>query len=289
MRIVEFIRDHSGIAHRRTLLAAGFSRYMMRRAEQADAIRRVRRDWFMVPGCDEAVYRAVLAGGSLSCVSAAKLAGMWVTRDDALHIAASAHSGHVDSSAQAFRDGVLRPVTVHWREMLAGAIRPATDSLESILVNIAECQSLEDAVATLDSALRFGFMVEGELRMLSANSRSEKLREAVKFVDGRADSGIESIPRVRLKLQGIEMVPQALIDGHQVDGLIGERLVLQFDGFGPHSSRAQRSRDLRQDARLTLLGYVVFRFSYDAVMFDWTRVECTIFAALAQGKHRAAA
>lgn len=101
--------------------------------------------------------------------------------------------------------------------------------------------------------------------------------------DPRPDSGIESIPRVRLAALGIVMVPQVELDGHPVDGLIGERLVLQFDGFGPHSERKRRNRDLRQDVRLQRLGYIVLRFSYDQVMFEWDWVLSEILDVIAKG------
>ncbi|MGO7983929.1 hypothetical protein ACC691_39505, partial [Rhizobium johnstonii] len=64
-----------------------------------------------------------------------------------------------------------------------------------------------------------------------------------------SDSGIETIPRLRFAELGIRMEPQVSVDGHRLDGRIGERLLLQFDGLGPHSSRAQREKDLREDAR----------------------------------------
>jgi len=81
------------------------------------------------------------------------------------------------------------------------------------------------------------------------------------------------------------MVPQVRIDGHRVDGLIGNRLVIQCDGFGPHSTREQRDKDLREDVRLTRLGYHVLRFSYHQIVHEWEWVLSEILAALSQGRH----
>lgn len=77
------------------------------------------------------------------------------------------------------------------------------------------------------------------------------------------------------------------IDGHPVDFLIGDRLVVQLDGFEHHSSPAARRRDMDADARLTLLGYTVLRFDYQQVMFEWERVEAVLATAMAQQVHLA--
>ncbi|MFC6356989.1 DUF559 domain-containing protein [Luethyella okanaganae] len=84
------------------------------------------------------------------------------------------------------------------------------------------------------------------------------------------------------------MRQQVVIDGHRVDGLIGDRLVLQIDGFDYHSEPAQRRRDLRDDRRLVLRGYTVFRYDYKQILFEWKTVEAEVLGAIAQGLHRAA-
>ncbi len=81
------------------------------------------------------------------------------------------------------------------------------------------------------------------------------------------------------------MIPQVVIDGHRVDGLIGERLVMQFDGFGPHATREPRKKDLAEDARLQRVGYVVLRYGYDQVLYEWPKVESTVRSIMAQGRH----
>ena len=96
-----------------------------------------------------------------------------------------------------------------------------------------------------------------------------------------SDSGLESIPVARLRRIGITVRQQVVIDGHAVDILIGDRLVLQVDGFGFHRSAAQRERDLAQDRRLVLMGYTVFRYGYADVLYRWPDVEAEIRHAMA--------
>ena len=84
------------------------------------------------------------------------------------------------------------------------------------------------------------------------------------------------------------MRQQVVIAGRPVDVLIGDRLVVQLDGFEYHSKPADRRRDLEHDAELVLRGYVVLRFSYAQVLHDWPAVERTVARAIAAGAHRVA-
>jgi very-short-patch-repair endonuclease len=75
------------------------------------------------------------------------------------------------------------------------------------------------------------------------------------------------------------------IAGHRVDGLIGERLVLQIDGYGFHSSAEQRAKDIAHDRTLRLMGYTVLRYGYEQVLFAWEVAEHEVRMAIAQGLH----
>ena len=102
-----------------------------------------------------------------------------------------------------------------------------------------------------------------------------------------SDSGLESVFIDGLRRIGLTVRQQVLIDGHRVDVLVGDRLVVQLDGFAHHQA-SDRRRDIRADARLTLRGYTVLRFDFQQVYFDWDYVEATVLAAVAQGRHRVA-
>ena len=105
---------------------------------------------------------------------------------------------------------------------------------------------------------------------------------------GLSDSGLETIFVVRLEPWGLRLRQQFVIAGRPVDLLIGERLVVQIDGFAFHSTPAQRGRDVAHDAELRLRGYTVLRFTYAQVVHDWPAVERTIARAVAAGAHLAA-
>lgn len=92
--------------------------------------------------------------------------------------------------------------------------------------------------------------------------------------------------RVRLQGLGIEPRLQVRIPGvGRVDLLIGTRLVVEVDGRAYHSDPQDFERDRTRDARLSIRGYRVLRFSYQQVMSRWGEVKGAILAALARGDH----
>jgi very-short-patch-repair endonuclease len=218
---------------------------------------------------------AATLGGRITCMSAAKRLGLWTLPDDDIHVAVARNAGRLDVSSG---------VKVHWGQgLVAVGKHQLIDPVENVLVHIAECQSFESAVVVFDSALRKHVISVQQLAQLK--SRSRRFRRARDAACEQSDSGIETLPRIRLRRLGIIMRQQVIIDGHPVDGLIGDRLVIQIDGYGPHSNVQQRRRDLQQDARLRLMGYTVFRFDYYQILGNWSYVESTILSAMAQGLH----
>jgi len=174
---------------------------------------------------------------------------------------------------------------VHWGQLPRPAGPDAAiEPVLNALVHVVQCQPLDYAVATLDSALHNRRTSLEELNQL-AHMLGGRFARTVAAVDGRADAGGESLMRVRLAASGIVMVPQVYVDGHPVDGLIGSRLIVQVDGFEFHGDPVRRARDLAQDRRLNLRGYTVFRYPSHAVENRWPEVQEEILDAVAQGLH----
>lgn len=274
-------------AHRNTLGAAGMRPPELRLALNRGEVRQVRRDWFVAPDCDVRIVRSLHAGTTLACTSAAAVLGLWSVETPELHVTATRQCSRVDRSPASRLGSTQRELLVHWtRHPTPGAApraRAIVDGMPRVLGQIARCQPLDQAVAVFDSAVRRGRMSMSELRALAASDPA--IRRVVAEVHPLADTGIESLPRVRLAQRGIVMIPQVVVDGHHIDGMIGERLLLQFDGFGPHRSRKQRNKDHREDGRLVRSGYVVLRYGADQVQYEWRLIETTVLAIMAQGRH----
>ena len=159
------------------------------------------------------------------------------------------------------------------------------DHLLNALLLVAECTTRDLALTVWESAVRRGLVQAGVLARV--DWRSLRAREVADACSALSDSGLETIFLARFGNLGVGIRQQVWIDGHPVDFLIGDRLVVQLDGFEHHSSPASRRRDMDADARLALLGYTVLRFDYQQVMIEWERVEAVLATAMAQRVHLA--
>jgi very-short-patch-repair endonuclease len=283
MNLVRVVRDNDGIMHRSDLYRVGATKAAVRSALQHGWLHRVRRDWVAIPTCPPGPLRAIRIGARLSCVSAAQHLGLWVIDDHRFHVAATPSSSRLHLKPEATE--LSRPTVVHWsKSTVPVTARTIIDPIENVLVQVAHCQPFEHAVAVVDSSLNKRLVRRNQLLRLAARVGG-KFAAVVAESDGRADSGLESLPRVRLARRGVSLIPQVSIDGHRVDGLIGERLVLQFDGDAFHSEAADRERDRREDARLVLQGFSVLRYGTAEVMEHWPDAENEILSVIAQGLH----
>jgi very-short-patch-repair endonuclease len=279
----EFVARLGGIAHRRALYEAGASRETVRASLRRSELVAVRRDWVATPTCPTALRRAVQIGARLTCLSAAAHLELWMIGDGRFHVAAPPTASRLALTSATTGPP---PELVHWAAPpVSVTTRVAIDPIENVLAAVARCQPHENAVAVIDSALNRKLVHRAQLVELAAKIGG-RFAETVADPDGRADSGLETLPRLRLARRGVVMVPQARLDGHRVDGLIGDRLVLQFDGDRFHSTKEQRRRDREEDARLVLQGYAVLRYGFEDVMHHWERTEAQILSAMAQGLHR---
>jgi very-short-patch-repair endonuclease len=218
----------------------------------------------------------------VACISAAKLMQLWVLETAALHVVPRVNNSHVRA------DGRFPPVTIHWSPspIEPDSSRLVVESGRNALAHIADCQPLEIAVATFDSAVRKGMVSVEELRRL-ASVRGGRFARVVELVSTQADSGLESITRVRLSWEGIACREQVVIDGHAVDLLIGDRLIIQLDGRQHLEDPIQLARDRAQDRRLRRMGYTVLRYGYAEIVFGWETTWAEIRSHLAQRAHLA--
>ncbi|WP_260857453.1 endonuclease domain-containing protein [Microbacterium sp. 1.5R] len=148
---------------------------------------------------------------------------------------------------------------------------------------MARCQERVDALAIWESALRQGLADPAVLSRVQW--RSTQAEALASVASSLSDSGLETHFVDLMRRHGVRVRQQVRIDGHPVDGLIGDCLVTQLDGFAHHSSAADRRRDIEADARLRLRGYTVLRFDYVQVLFHPEAVAEIVLMAMAQGLH----
>lgn len=274
--LLEWLTRRGGVAHTAEARAQGFSGRAIA-AAVASGVRRVRRSWLVLPQVDDAIARAVEAGGRVTCLTQARRLGLWVPDHDGIHVAVSPTASRVGNG-----------VVAHWASAPVPVSRYAVvDGVVNTLQHVARCVAEAEALTVWESALRTGLIDAGELA--GVQWQGTRARAVGQLASLLSDSGLETLFLAGMRGFGLPIRQQVRIDGHPVDFLIGDRLVIQLDGWEFHSTPADRRRDLRADARLVLRGYTVLRFDWMQVLRQWAYVEQTVLLAVAQGKHRAVA
>ncbi len=160
----------------------------------------------------------------------------------------------------------------------------AVESPIDALGQMLRCASDLEVIVAADSALNLKLTTPRELERAFANSR--RARRILSRVDARAESGIESIVRVRLRARGVRLRTQVQIRGvGRVDLLIGDRLVVELDGRQWHDRASTFESDRKRDAGLVVRGYLVMRLSYNRVMAEWDAVEQELLSLIRRDRH----
>ncbi len=269
------LTHHGGVARGTLLHQFGIDRRVLERAVRDGSILRVRQGVFAVRGADADVVTATEHGGALTCSRALRLHGIWSLETDlAPHVWMGAH-GRVHH-----RDCGCVSHFATGRTVLGLA------PLEEVLIHVHQCRGEEAFFAALESGLR--------QRRISASARARIRRRLptyarwlVDFARNDADSGLESIVRLRLHRIGILVACQKSIgDVGRVDFVIDGLLLLEVDGVENHDGPSLRHKDLRRDAWASVQGLETLRFDYALVIHEWPLVESAILAALGRVRVR---
>jgi very-short-patch-repair endonuclease len=277
--LIAWLGQRDGVAHTATARAAGYSGRAIADAVDRQSVLRVRRSWLVAPGADPRLAAAASAGGRVTCVSATARAGLWEPPSDGLvHVAVKPTASRVGAEG----------LVVHWGTGPSPVPPHAVeDPLLDALFHVARCQPRRLAFAVWESAVHRDRIDLDELRAVQWHSTAA--REIAERMSTLSESGIETIFVHGARSLGLPVRQQVWIDGHPLDAVIGDRLLVQIDGFAHHSTARDRRRDIRADARLVLRGYTVLRFDWYQIMFEWPEVERTLLLAVAQGLHLAPA
>ncbi|WP_144720221.1 endonuclease domain-containing protein [Agrococcus jejuensis] len=264
--------DRLGVLSAAQLDAMGVTRRSRDEAVARGRLVRVRRGWFARPDADRTVVDAVRAEGCVSCASALRLRGAWVPEG-----LAGRHVRHADHRREQGRRGCLP----HGGNP---PVRAALDDLETAFRCVLRCGSAEDVVVIADSLLH--------LRLVTLEDLAASARSAPRWVTGllattdRAESGLESIVRVRLRSCRLRVRAQVWIGARRVDLVVGDRLVIECDGAEHHGGWAAQSADRARDRALVASGYLVMRVTYRQVLDDWPAIEQEILAVVRRREHR---
>ncbi|UYN82642.1 MAG: DUF559 domain-containing protein [Microcella sp.] len=240
--------DPRGVYTRADVLAA-VSRRQLARLLDSGVIVQLRQGVYVSPLLPEPAQRAIRAGGVLGCISAAESYGLWRPPAAQLHV-------HFDRARSRRREALH---VGHWWPTVERR-HPTRTSLLDTLVHVVRCQPREFAVAVLDSALRSAHVGEHEVSELLRRVPARH-RVSVDVLDGKAESGIESLVRIALRDAGLECVSQVFIAGiGRVDLLVEGRVIVEVDGRQWH--QGQQARDYSRDLVAHAEGLGVVRVDY---------------------------
>ncbi|MDQ4214292.1 type IV toxin-antitoxin system AbiEi family antitoxin domain-containing protein [Microbacterium capsulatum] len=263
-----------GVARGVDLRAFGCTRNHLATAVARGEIHRVRDGVFASHTAPPEVVTAAAHGGALTCAKALHHRGIWtLAEDDRPHVwlgAGGRPHPHPDCRC-----------VVHFR---AGTMRLGLADVEHALIHAFHCHGDEFFFAAFESAWN---------KMLIGSAARSRIRAAlptagrwlVDLARPDAESGLESILRLRLHLLGIRLECQVRIpDVGRVDFVIEGRIILEADGKGNHDGLSHRHRDLQRDAAASRHGYETLRFDYAMIIHDWDTVLAAILAALARAR-----
>ena len=249
----------------RELVARGMTRSQIAWAVGAGRLVRIRVGHYCLPGLDESTQQAIRVGGRLACVSELARLGAWVTEPPPsphVHLAPNA-SRLRDPRKMTRRLAAANGCTLHWGDLVTSGSDGRVGLLDAARQAIG-CLEPHEAAATIESAVRKGFI---DLRALRAVATTGELA-VLRRVDGRADSGLETLVRESLRDAGLRVEPQHRIEGVGDLDLLVERFVaVEADGRAFHGGEVAPA-DRRRDAIVASLGLTPLRFDYSQIVHD---------------------
>ncbi|QTV79880.1 DUF559 domain-containing protein [Microbacterium sp. NIBRBAC000506063] len=259
-----------GVARGSRLQKLGFTRTELSRLVRAGTIRRIRTGVFAIPELPPALEEAIAHGGAITCGSALRAHGIWVLPGDAaLHVWVGA-KGRVHD----------HPGCTCVTHFFSGVPPLGSASIDTALLHLRRCAGDEAFFAAFESAWNQRSLSRAARARIRARLPASA-RWLVDFARGDAESGLESLLRLRLHILGLHLDCQVRLPGvGRVDFVVAGALILEADGKENHEGAANRHKDLKRDAAASALGYETLHFDYAQIIHDWPTVQAAVLAAL---------
>jgi Uncharacterized protein conserved in bacteria len=280
------LQANGHLARTTRLAELGHGRRAVERATAKGRIHRICADWVGTPTASRSAVIAVLNRAKLTGSTALASYGVWdgLDRQIHLHVPRNSH-GPVRTSRTSIasfaperfpREGVRR----HWLEERYPDPTgfPWRVSAVDALIRVAHDVSAEQFIACVESALHVGVLSRAGLGPLFA-ALPRRYRRLLRLIEPLAESGLETLARLRLARFVEDIRVQVWIDGIGPDGrrgrvdlLLDGWLVIELDGDEFHDP----VRDRHRNSALVRRGYRIHRFGYDEVIHGWADVEATV-------------
>ena len=254
---------------RADLVALGWTARQVTRAVRPGTLVRARQDRYLRSDAPRELIQAVRVGGLLTCLSLLRVLGVFVFGKPELHVHMRRGASRMrspESRAARLAGRRERQIVLHWHPLLDDPGTGCASVLDA-LVHAVRCQPARYAIASIDSALNKGLLAVEDLPTLFA-ALPERFHVLRSFVDGRSQSGPETLVRLMVLALGCTVDLQVRFDGVGfVDLLVDGRLVIECDSKAHHSSWRQQLKDYRRDLVLAQAGHPVLRLAAQDILY----------------------
>lgn len=268
------------------LAELGHGRRAVERAIAAGRIHRLCGNWVGSLSAKRSAVVAILNRGKLTGSTALYSYGVWDGLDRRIHVHVPRNS---HGPTRASRTPIVRfaaeqypreGLCLHWLDERCPdkAGFPWRVSVVDALIRVAHDVAPEQFIACVESALHVGALSRAGIPVVFAGL-PRRYRRLQRLVEPLAESGLETIARLRLAQFVNDIRVQVWIDGigpggrrGRVDLLLDGWLVIELDGDEFHDP----VRDRHRNGALVRRGYRIHRFGYDDVIHGWADVEATV-------------
>lgn len=279
MNLIVTVSNLGNLASRRQLAALGFGRHVIENALRAGTLVKVRPGWVGTRAASQLSVIAVLQGGKLTAATALDTYGIWSAADRRIHIQIPANAHRTVQQPLVPVLEFARPkfmplhLVRHWApcSMQRAGVPAWRVSVTDALARFARSATEEHIAAAIESAVYTKWMSRSDVAelFLRLPGRLHPLRSRLTY---KAESGLETIGRLRLENEGYHPAQQVEIGLDRVDLVIDGWLVIELDGDRWHDP----VRDRIRTNRLIRAGYRVLRFGYIEVFDQWPNTLATI-------------
>lgn len=244
----------------------------IRTALELGHIIRLRRGIYATPDSNAEVAEAIKLGGSIGCLKAARLIGLWVPPNTCNAILIPSHASPPHHS-----------IPFHRSRTTSRNVFPP---VQEILWQVARYHDAETAAVVMESALNLRKIYPEQVRWVLNQLPARNLRK-LRYIRVDAQSGSET--RVRRFLESLRVPTNAQVNIEgvgRVDILVGKSLIIECDSRTHHSQPTDYEADRRRDIRAQLRGYTVLRLSFSQIWLTWEETQQMLKQILARRDYR---
>jgi very-short-patch-repair endonuclease len=276
------LQQHGFLARRSELTRLGHTDADLDRRLRDGRLVRPIRGWVATTQAPRDAVIALIHRGVLTGASALRALDIWAGTDLDIHVRVPPNMPNTRAKAltpiAAFAPSVSSGQVVrHWSPARFESQLAWRSSAADALIAFARRESAEFAVAAIESALHTEALRPRDLPLL-LDCLPRSLTPYFALIDGRSESGTETLARLRLASLSNRIDIQVRVGPHRLDILIDGWLNVEIDSEAWHGG--ERLANSRRDTWLVGRGYVVLRFDYFEVMHEWEACAAAVFATL---------